>query len=270
MFEQFKNFFKRSKTDKNAGQRNLSSQKQVSDESNKKIDIIMQAAIAERRQKDPLIGVKIGAQEFYAQIINVLKNGQGTRVEDVLAIIGSLAGYAAQMSVHLQKDPPKLNWLGAKNGEKYVIGDAINANLCGSQYSFYRVSGAGVEMAGSVELPDIIDIYRRVDESMGCDRFGIPEIDDAHRPRFLPIEFISLMWGEVVRLTEKYTITLDQWSLFFGLLGQRAIIEGKGVINPTLALKLMMECAVPMARIDPRFDIKEVIQHIEQRMLSTK
>lgn len=50
---------------------------------------------------------------------------------------------------------------------------------------------------------------------------------------------------------ELYEVPAAQQPTALGFALQRAIVVGKDAIDPTVAARVVIECAVPMAKIDP-------------------
>jgi TPR repeat protein len=94
-------------------------------------------AIKEQKKTDPLIGAKVGAKEIIQQLLHLLRDNKGVHAESMLAVLGTLAGYACQASVRQefvanQKLPEQGIFMVAKDadGRCYYFGDYLNKPLC--------------------------------------------------------------------------------------------------------------------------------------------
>ena len=92
-------------------------------------DQAMQQAIKNREKDDPLVGLKIGAMELKANLMEMLKDTNGVRVEDAFGILGSLAGNMCLMYGFLAvrsglntRESNTFHIIGAKKWTKILFG----------------------------------------------------------------------------------------------------------------------------------------------------
>lgn len=211
----------------------------------------MARAIAEKKKEDPLIGVKIGSKSFLDQLLNAMKNERGVHIESLLALLGSVGGFACQMSVRAQQSAPAFVVFEGADGHKYFFGDLINYPLAEAPLSLYGIAGGGAQTAGATTFPDLKELFEYVTKSAGTPAFGIPRVPDAHKPSDMPINYVRSIWPKMPQILAQHCDSPDQWPIFFGLAIQQAIIMGKSAIDPQLALQIVMECAIPMSKINP-------------------
>lgn len=213
-------------------------------------------AIDERRKTDPLIGAKIGAKEVNTRLANALRTENGVHMETLLHIIGSLAGYSCQASIRarvLEKGLPEDSAFMVVEGadkRRYFFGTPLNQPLAQSQYSVWAVVAGGAQQAGCSALPDLHAIFKHVTGSIGGEQFGIPQIPDQYRAGDLPINYLKSMWAVFFPLAEMFCAQPEEWPILFGLAAQEIILDGKSVLDPCMAAKIVMECAVPMSKVD--------------------
>ncbi len=214
--------------------------------------------IAERKKRDPLAGLKVGGKEITQRLIDALKGDKGVHIETLLTILGSLAGFSCQMSIREElarignaaSARPFMVVTGA-DGKNYFFGDALNRPLAESQWSVWSLAAGAAQHMGCEPLPDIKNIFEHVTQTVGGHRFGIPRVDEAHRASDLPINFVKTIWPKVLPVVEQFCDRPAEWPVLFGIAIQQALYLGKGIIEPHLALSIVMECAVPMSKIDP-------------------
>jgi hypothetical protein len=214
--------------------------------------------LAEKRKEDPLIGPKIGSQEILQRLLDAGKTERGVHAESLLCLLGSLAGFACQISVRMgyQLDPAKaksdpLIRMGGVDGKHYFFGDAINRPLAESQYSVWSLAAATAQDLGCSDLPDINEIFKHATTSAGTDQFGLPRIDKPNTPGETPISYVSKVWPHIYPIAARFCDKPAELPILFGLAIQQAMIQCKTVLDARLALQIVMESAIPMSKIDP-------------------
>ena len=216
----------------------------------------MDRAIAEKQKTDPLIKVKIGGNEIFQRLVGGLKDERGVHIESLLAILGALAGYACQFSVRERnlkygaKSPVRgLTIAAGADGRQYYFGDALNLPLAEDRYSVWSLTAGTVKQLGK-PLPDLTDIFKHAAATVGGAQFGIPRLPKGHGAGDLPINFLKIFWPKLLPIAQRFCDGPAELPIVFGLAIQHAILMGKDVIDPTLAGTIVMECAVPMSKVD--------------------
>jgi hypothetical protein len=214
--------------------------------------------LAEKRKEDPLIGPKLGSQEILQRLLEAGKTERGVHAESLLCLLGSLAGFACQISVRMgyQLDPATMQSdplirMDGVDGKHYFFGDAINRPLAESQYSVWSLAAATAQDLGCSDLPDVNDIFKHVTTSVGTDQFGLSRIDKPHTPGETPISYVSKVWPHIYPIAARFCDKPAELPILFGLAIQQAMIQCKTVLDARLALQIVMESAIPMSKIDP-------------------
>ena len=211
-------------------------------------------ALDDRRKEEPLVGAIIGGKEVCKRLIAAMKDTKGVHVESLLGALGSLAGFTCQMSVRAE-DPAAGDGafvvVGGADGRSYFFGDRLNGPLAENQYSIWGLAAGKAQGLGCTELPDINEIFSHVTTTVGGDRFGLPRIPEGHRPGALPFDYLKALWTGIMPLVRRFCARPAEWPILFGIAIQEAMTLGKDVIDPRLATVIVMECAVPMSKIDP-------------------
>jgi hypothetical protein len=217
----------------------------------------MKRAIESKRKEDPLIGAKIGSKEVVQRLIGALKTENGVHIESLLSALGSLAGYACQESIRAEfvyiKGNPEIKVFsiaGGADGKNYYFGDMLNKPLAESQYSVWGLAAATAQHLGSKELINLNDIFAHVSGTVGGASFGIPRIPENHMPADPPSNYVKFIWPKLLPLVKEYCAQPAEWPILYGLAIQEVLNMSKGVIDPTLALSIVMECAIPMSKVD--------------------
>jgi hypothetical protein len=245
----FGNFLKKI-TSKDESDRNLTSAPHPA-------EAAMKRAIAERKKDDPLIALKIGGKEIVNWMTRVLKDEKGVHIQTLLCALGSVAGYACQASIRtefvLTKGLPENKVfviVGAQDGRNYYFGDLLNKPLAENQYSIWTMTGGAAQHLGANELIDVGEIFKHVTHSIGSESFGIPRVSESNKAAALPINFVKLMWPKMLPYAKDFCETPSEWPMLFGSAIQEAMYMGKGMIDPALALSIVMESAIPMSKVD--------------------
>jgi hypothetical protein len=216
----------------------------------------MDRAIAEQRKTDPLIKVKLGGNEVFQRMVAGLKAERGVHIESLLALLGALAGYACQFSVRERnikygaKSPVSgLTVATGADGRKYYFGDALNKPLAEDRYSVWSLTAGTVQQLRS-PLPDLAGIFKHAAATVGGAEFGIPRLPEGHRAGDLPINYLTALWPKLLPIVQRFCEEPAHVPMVFAIAIQKAILMGKDVIDPTLAGTIVMECAVPMSKVD--------------------
>jgi hypothetical protein len=219
---------------------------------------LLDAAIENERANNPMAPLKIGAQELVEMLITVMKTERGVHVESLLAALGSLAGFccvdsALKQAIALNKNTRECGIVDVEmsDGQRFYTGDAINYLLAEWETSLWALVAGIVNQLGSEDYPDFREIAVHVVKTFGDSKFGHPRVSETHKPHDIPINYVRYLWPLILPLVEKRALSSKDRTLLFGFALQNVIEMGKGVIPPSTAGKLVMECAVPMSRIDP-------------------
>ena len=213
-------------------------------------------AVRERSEEDPLIGAKLGAKEVFDRLIDGMKNEKGVHLESLLCALGALAGYSCQANLRAQalaKGMPEtaaFQTVGTKDGKQYFFGDPLNEALAGSQHSVWGLAGGAAQHAGAKELPDLNEIFQYTATVIGGDQFGIPRVPENHRASDTPINYLKAIWPRLFPTVKLFCPNPVDWPILYGLAVQEAIDAGKSAIDPALALRIVMESAIPMSKVD--------------------
>jgi hypothetical protein len=219
---------------------------------------LLDAAIENERANNPTAPLKIGAQELTEMLIGGMKTEHGVHVESLLAAIGSLAGFCCvdsslKQAAALNKSTRECGIVDIEtsSGERFYTGDTINYLLAESETSLWALVAGMIDHLGSKDYPDAGEIAGYVVSTFGGSNFGHPRVPENHQPHDLPINYVRNLWPLILPLVEKRAPGAKDRTLLFGFASQNVIEMGKDVIAPSMAGKLVMECAVPMSRVDP-------------------
>lgn len=214
------------------------------------------AAVRERSASDPLIGAKVGSKEIFQRLLHVLRDDKGIHMGSLLCAVGALAGYSCQASLRAQAiargeaETARMQTVTTEDGRHYFFGDALNQALAQSQQSVWSLAAAAARDAGAKELPDLSEIFQHTSASLGTEHFGCPRTPEEHSIGTKPAELVAALWPALQPLTALFCPDPEEWPILFGIVSQHAINSVKDGIAPSLALKIVMENAVPMSKIE--------------------
>jgi hypothetical protein len=193
------------------------------------------------------------------------------QVETLFCTIGALAGFAAQYAVRQEhvasgnaKEAEIFVIAEAPNGERYYFGDRLNAILVPETLESTTVSsilGGEALRLGTAkeELPDCHEIFERTAKSIGTPAFGVPELPPGHKPFLTPRRAVEIFWPSVLNVfTREPLVPVPgfklveprHWPLLLAAVAASYMATTKGSLPPALALKIFMEAAIPMSKID--------------------
>jgi hypothetical protein len=96
---------------------------------------------------------------------------------------------------------------------------------------------------------DIKEIFAHVSNSIGSESFGNLRIAESHMPQDIPCNYLKNLWPVMLPVLEQYC-SVTEGPIMFGLAIQEVMYMGKGVIDPLVALAIVMESAVAMSKVD--------------------
>jgi hypothetical protein len=214
----------------------------------------------ESRKGDPFRGAKSGAKEVVPRLMQLLNDERGVPAETLLAAIGSLAGYACQAAVRAEyvdgKGMPEsavlhLAKVSAGDPRKFYFGDLLNKPLAESPNSIWNLAAGAAHQMGAKEAIDLLEIFRHVAGSVGGATFGILRVPDRHRPRDTPANLLKRLWPVLFPVAQRSCRVPSEWPILFGLAVQDVMLRIKPeILDPKLALAIVMESAIAMSKVD--------------------
>ena len=212
--------------------------------------------IAERSKTDPLAGVKIGSGEVTQRLLAILKTERGVHIESVLCALGALAGYSCQASVRaiaVARGLPEVGLLTVvqtRDGKTYYFGNELNKPLAESKYSVWSIAGGGAQQAGCNNPPDLAEVFKHTSSSVGTQSFGKPRVPEKNAPHDLPIKYVRKLWPTLQPLVVKCCPDPEHWPILLGFSIEEIIVTGRSELDPCIAIRLVMESAVPMSKVN--------------------
>ncbi len=227
--------------------------------------IAMRRAIARQEQDDKLARAKITGKDITANVLEMVKSERGVRVETALGVLGSMAGFTTSYAMMhevsrgiLKVEMPEVMIVTLKSGDETMFGDYINRKLVegeligGQKLSLWALIAGKAQQLGTMPNSDINDLYSRVSKSIGTSEFGVLQVAEKHHPGDTPHEFVSQLFVKFLPILKRYELPVDQYFLACALSAQELMELGKEALAPDIACQIVMECAVPASKLDPR------------------
>jgi hypothetical protein len=176
----------------------------------------------------------------------------------MLNALGACAGFAAQVAVWRElilpqgRDPGEfLVHVTTTSNETFVLGEAVNLFLVVAMTDRLSFLGlAAANLASASELPDISELARHVAGTLGDPRFGHPRLPASIDVPELPRAGLAKTWANVALILEDRRAA--EWPAFLGAAALHIVRASKASLPPPLALKVLLESAMPMSKLDPR------------------
>lgn len=220
--------------------------------------------LAEKEKDDPLFRPQVTAGIVFDLYLRILAaDGGRVRIEDMIGALASVGGHLCLFGVMTQlklkgMTPQQIGMIDVtgKDGHHYFFGDEPNRLLLESSTSLLSlVLGAASSHGAPVTLEMVHEVMKRTADRVGTEEFGRPEIPDPHRTAMSPFEWVRYSRDNMLEALYLYDVPPLVFPSVAGFALQRAIDEGRSVLDPMMAARIAVECAVPMAKVDPtRFD----------------
>ena len=222
----------------------------------------MRAMIDAQDASNPQIRAIMTGKDITENVLEMLKDEKGVRVENALGLLGALAGFSCSYVVmrqladgSLEMKEPEIVIVKLKDGSEWLFGDAVNSRLVegveisGQNLSVWALIAGKVQQLGNPLTLDIKELFGRVAEAIGKPKFGHADLPDAHRPTDTPQDYVKYLFPKVLPLLDRYGLAPEQYFLALALSAQEVMQMAKGTIAPDLAAIILMEYAVPASKL---------------------
>lgn len=214
--------------------------------------------IVRTTEENPYVHQRITGRELHANIVEALRAEPDGRAETALGVMASLAGFSCLSAVHNKYErgeiSPDQDGFGihvTQTGRRIFYGRLVEEKLFEGEMSLWGMVRATSKKLGAMSMPDMEDISQHVETSCETDDYGVPRVPAAHQPRDLPSNFVRYLMPSYLPLLQQYDADADKFPISFGFAIQNLMEENCEVLDPAMAAKIVMECAVPMASLDP-------------------
>lgn len=215
-------------------------------------------------KQDPLTEAKMGAEKILRILVYLLKNKENCLdCKNLLFYAGGLAGYAAQRSIwetygtqqnHTQNE---VCWLiTAKNGKRYYYDNGmIHQYLFTDPYSIWLTATNTLqelhpqkkELTGDTLAVIAKRIIDNTNTFVGNDHYrlnGKIELTDSN------LSDLHDIWKNLKPIICQHCTNPEEWPLLFSMVVRRALQFSDQAAPPEYALRLIMESAICIAKLD--------------------
>ena len=215
-------------------------------------------SIDERRKDDLCIGARIGGAEILERLIDSMRktDPRGVHLDSLLMTLGALGGYACQAALRavakergVAEESVFVVASGA-DGKRYFYGDELNKPLLESQYSLWNMAAGRAQKLGCRRFPDVAEIAKHVATTVGTGTFGMPRVPEGMHLFDDPATVLRRLWPAMQPEVAWFCASPNEWPMLFGFSVQELLERGKDAAPIENALALVMECAIPMSKVD--------------------
>ncbi|WER45623.1 hypothetical protein CupriaWKF_15200 [Cupriavidus sp. WKF15] len=177
----------------------------------------------------------------------------------IMVSIGACGGFAAQLAVwHTLIQPTHRNpgdflvHARTRSNESFILGEAINQFLFVAgpdRLSFLSTAAACLQ--GAHQLPDIRELAAHAIRTMGSEAFGVPRFPGPGQFLEQPRVALNKIFKIVADCFRRDNHSPANWPALLGIVAFRIIDAHKHILPPASAVKMLLESAVPMSKIDP-------------------
>jgi hypothetical protein len=207
-------------------------------------------------ESDPYLGAKTAGREIHGRVSGALRGADGRpHAPSLLCALGAIAGHACQASIGAQAiaagraPDAAFDRIRGADGKTYFNGDVLRGPLASNKMSIWHLATGAAGLHGARTLPDLLEIFEYNDAMIGRHGFGVPRLPPEHGVRELPIDLAGQFWPALKESVSRLTGNPKLWPIAAGLAIQEAIAQTKGSVGPEAAVRIVMESAIPVAKI---------------------
>lgn len=204
---------------------------------------------------DPLQFARLMSNKVFDGLVKPLKMQRGVPTPVIVATLGALAGHACQVATlrGIATNNPDYRDLSivtvdGKDGDRYLMGDAINRPVMDWQYSVWALV-AGITESLGAPRPDLHELAGYVASTVGTATFGVPR--GLPSGGTAPRSALAL-WGLGEALANDIPHP-DYVPVCFALAYQR-LVQTDNAVDPAVDVaalaRIMMESTIAMSKLD--------------------
>ena len=131
------------------------------------IDSLKQA-IAAQEKNNPHVRAQITGKDLVSNLLEGLKDDRGVRIETLLGVLGSFAGFSTVYAMvkrledgSLKLEMPEVAVVELQDGRKFYFGDFLNRRLAEDKLSVFGLSAGAAEQLGATGFLDLQELFAR-------------------------------------------------------------------------------------------------------------
>lgn len=188
-------------------------------------------------------------------------------LDTALCIVGAMAGFSAAcvaaanfstMDSKAIQDGDYVRDAG-HDGMPLYTGAIVDTALISGRLSFWRILEAKAKAILEQDVPAPAAIRDHVDGTIGSTEFGQPRMPDGVVCVERPAVLVAHLWPEFFETLTARDADPQTWCLSWGFAAQELLERSEGQIPCSDAVRAIMECAVPMSRLDPGFAMETAL-----------
>jgi hypothetical protein len=212
-----------------------------------------------RETEDTLQSPGLVARALLDHVTEEMAKDGDVRSIDLFAALGSVGGFSCVLtafdiaSAGQLSDAADLIAMETEDGSRYYTGNLPNAFLLESHDSLLNLTYSAARRSGAlIPQETAMETLRYVISTIGHSQFGIPRLTDEHRPGDTPLAYVRRLWPKLADALDRNLVPIGKRPFAIGLALELAFFHVRPPLDPSLAARIVTECAVPMAKIDPR------------------
>lgn len=179
--------------------------------------------------------------------------------DTALCVVGAMAGHAAAVSAaqSVANTSPEAIFEGdytistGPNGSRRITGTIVNDALISGPKAFWRLVDAKGRAMSGASITGLAEINSHVDATMHSPDFGTPRMPGTTRCLENPAALVDALWPEFFSSLTAFDPDPAGWCASWGFAAQDILDEACQSIPCADAMRVILECAVPMSRRDP-------------------
>lgn len=223
----------------------------------------------------------VAIRELQLYLLKSIKDERGVHVETLMAAAGAIAGFSAQYTIrktvveagvlplHGGRDFNAGAFVIAqgKDGQEYYYGDLLNsyllpqaAPLGPGPYTLYGFLSYSVKKEGGrpTSKETLVEIFKSATRSAGSGEFGRFTLPEKHWPKVPARELLNRYWSGArgilskARSAQGTALPVKYWPAACALATSSLVKLVKKALSPELVMRVALEAAIPMSKVDPK------------------
>lgn len=213
-------------------------------------------SVAQLSFREPLEPVKIGRLDLLIRFKSVIRQNYDACDKTLLALIGSLAGYACRVAGISELDENQKEGVAivkALDGKTYYYSAKVNNSLYEKQIGSFLGDIHLLSIISGAPLPNVTGILKRNAEMIGSPDFGMTLFLGSQAIKETSLNLLREYWPVFQPIMDQYCRTPEDRVTLLALCARDIIKNVEPDINKNAAVEILMECAVPMSKIGPEW-----------------
>lgn len=187
------------------------------------------------------------------------RGGEAVGIEDFIGLLASAGGIACIATSLIEWEfvrhgpvsgDPILEQQVA--GQSYFCGDLPSRYLYESQLSLLNIAlPYAMKHGAEIDHDFLHEPIAHAMRSVGTPQFGMPRLPVQHRLNASPLELARLAWPQADHTFDTLKLGLQYRPAALGFAIGKALDTAGRTIDPLIMATIAVECAVPMAMVDP-------------------